>query len=100
MYVRAHLEQAINEQAIAVPQQAVIRGADGAMVMLVGPDGKVTPQPVKADTAQDGKWIITKGLKAGDRVIVEGFQKIKPGAMVKPMPWQPAGAEQKTKPDQ
>jgi membrane fusion protein (multidrug efflux system) len=90
MYVRARLDQAINEQAITIPQQALVRGPDGASVMLVGADGKVTPQPVQADTAQDNQWVISKGLKAGDRVIVEGFQKAKPGSIVKPMPWQAA----------
>lgn len=90
MYVRARLEQAVNEQAITVPQQAVIRGTDGASVWLVGTDGKVAAQPVTADAEQDGKWIVSQGLKAGDRVIVEGLQKIKPGAIVKPMPWQAA----------
>jgi membrane fusion protein (multidrug efflux system) len=88
MYVRARLEQAVNDNAIAVPQQAVVRGTDGASVLLVGPDGKVSAQPVTADAVQDGKWIISKGLKAGDRVIVEGLQKTKPGATVNPMPWQ------------
>jgi len=95
MYVRARLDQAVNEQAITVPQQAVIRNASGAVVMLVGADGKVTPTPVVADSAQDGKWVISKGLKAGDVIIVEGFQKAKPGTTVKPMPWQPASSDSK-----
>lgn len=98
MYVRARLDQAINEQAITVPQQAVIRGTDGASVMLVGKDGKVVPTPVQADTVQDGKWVISKGLKAGDQIIVEGFQKAKPGATVKPVAWHAAPqADQKPK---
>lgn len=100
MYVRARLQQAVNDQAITVPQQAVIRGIDGASVLLVGPDGKVTSQPVETGTVQDGKWIVSQGLKAGDRVIVEGLQKTKPGATVKPMPWHAASpADQKTKLD-
>lgn len=90
MYVRARLEQAVNEQAITVPQQAVLRGTDGAAVWLVGTDGKVVAQAVTADGQQDGKWIVSKGLKAGDRIVVEGLQKIRPGAIVKPMPWQAA----------
>jgi membrane fusion protein (multidrug efflux system) len=89
MYVRARLGQAVNENAITVPQQAVVRGTDGASVMLVGAEDKVSVQPVTADAVQDGKWIVSKGLKTGDRVIVEGLQKTKPGASVKPMPWQP-----------
>ncbi len=92
MYVRARLEQAINEQAIALPQQAVLRSAAGASVLLVGADGKVASQPVTVDGMQSGKWMISKGLKAGDRVIVEGFQKTRPGGTVKPMPWQDRAA--------
>ncbi len=88
MYVRARLEQAVNESAITVPQQAVVRGTDGASVLLVGADGKVSAQPVVTDAVQDGKWIISRGLKPGDQVIVEGLQKTKPGATVKPVPWQ------------
>lgn len=97
MYVRARLEQAVNDKAITVPQQAVVRGTDGASVWLVGPDGKVAAQPVTADAVQDGKWIISQGLKAGDRIVVEGMQKIRPGVTVKPMPWQAKPAEQKSK---
>lgn len=88
MFVRARLEQAVAERAITVPQQAVLRSPQGASVMVVGPDGKVTVQPVKADHAQGDKWLISQGLKAGDRVIVEGLQKIKPGMTVKAVPWQ------------
>jgi membrane fusion protein (multidrug efflux system) len=88
MYVRARIDQAVKEQAIAVPQQAVQRDPGGASVMLVGADGKVAVQPVKADTAQGNVWIVSEGLKAGDRVIVEGFQKVRPGAVVKPTPWK------------
>lgn len=97
MYVRARLEQAVNEQAITVPQQAVMRGANGASVLLVGADGKVAAQPVTTDTVQNGKWIVSQGLKTGDQVIVEGFQKAKPGATVKPIPWQAKAAEPKSK---
>jgi membrane fusion protein (multidrug efflux system) len=89
MYVRAQLGQAVNEQAITVPQQAVIRDQEGASVMVVDGNGKVTAQPVKADSAQGDTWIVSQGLKAGDRVIVEGLQKVKPGATVKPVAWKP-----------
>jgi membrane fusion protein, multidrug efflux system len=88
MYVRARLEQAVNEQAIMVPQQAVMRSPDGAVVLLVGAENKVVSQPIKTDSAQGNNWVVSQGLKAGDRVIVEGLQKAKPGATVKPMPWQ------------
>jgi len=88
MFVRARLEQAVNEHAISVPQQAVLRTPDGASVMLVGADGKVLAQSIKADVTQGNQWIVSQGLKAGDRVIVEGLQKVKPGAPVKAVPWQ------------
>lgn len=93
MYVRTRLEQAVNETGIAVPQQAVVRGPEGATVLVVGADNKVTSQPVKVDAAQDGRWIIGSGLKGGEKIIVEGFQKAKPGGIVAPTPWQgpPAG---------
>lgn len=90
MYVRARLEQAVNEQAITVPQQAVIRSNGGASVLVVGQDGKVAERIVKTGSAQGNAWIISEGLKAGDRVIVEGLQKVKPGAKVKSVPWQGA----------
>ena len=87
MYVRARLEQAIEQQAITIPQQAVQRGPQGANVLLVDADNKVVMRPVKADTAQGNVWIVSDGLKNGDRVIVEGFQRAKPGATVKPVAW-------------
>jgi membrane fusion protein (multidrug efflux system) len=90
MYVRARLEQGVNEAAITVPQQAVVRGAEGSSVMIVGSDNKVVARPVKAEAATGDKWIVSDGLKGGERIIVEGFQKAKPGATVTPQPWQPA----------
>ena len=93
MYVRARLEQAVNEQAITLPQQAVQHGTDGASVLVVGADGKVAARPIKTDSAQGDKWIVSQGLKAGEQVIVEGFQKVKPGATVKPVPWPGAASQ-------
>ncbi|HEY0843918.1 MAG TPA: efflux RND transporter periplasmic adaptor subunit [Noviherbaspirillum sp.] len=93
MYVRARLEQAVSENAITIPQQAVLRDPSGASVMLVGQDGKVAPQPVKIENAQGNAWVISEGLKAGDRVIVEGLQKVRPGAPVRPVPWKTATPE-------
>ncbi|MBC7490129.1 MAG: efflux RND transporter periplasmic adaptor subunit [Glaciimonas sp.] len=87
MYVRAKLEQAVSDQAITVPQQAVTRDMTGATVFVVGKDNKVAARIIKADNAQGDKWVVTDGLKTGDKVIVEGLQKIKPGAVVKPVPW-------------
>jgi len=87
-FVRARLQQAVNEEAIAVPQQAVQRSTDGASVMVVGAEDKVEVRSVKTSASQDDKWIISDGLKAGDRVIVEGLQKIRPGMTVKPVEWK------------
>ncbi|MGV7209082.1 efflux RND transporter periplasmic adaptor subunit [Oxalobacteraceae bacterium A2-2] len=93
MYVRARLDQGVNEAAITVPQQAVVRGADGASVLVVGADNKVASVPVTTGGAQNGSWVISSGLKGGERVVVEGFQKAKPGATVNPSPWKgPVGA--------
>ncbi|MEY3721860.1 MAG: hypothetical protein RL618_2379 [Pseudomonadota bacterium] len=92
MYIRVRLEQGARPNTITVPQQAVMRTADGSMVMTVDAEGKVAPRPVKTGGAYGTSWIVTSGLKEGDQVIVEGLQKAKPGATVKPSPWQPGGA--------
>ena len=94
MYVRAKIAQAINESTITVPQQAVQRTGKESTVMLVGAEDKVVVRPVKTSTSQGNLWIVTDGLKAGDKVIVEGFQKVKPGAVVKAVQWkEPAAAD-------
>ncbi|MQA18932.1 efflux RND transporter periplasmic adaptor subunit [Rugamonas rivuli] len=88
MYVRARLEQGVSEAAISVPQQAVVRSPEGSSVLIVGADNKVISQPVTA-TANDGQnWVVSSGLKGGERIVVEGFQKAKPGATVNPQPWK------------
>jgi membrane fusion protein (multidrug efflux system) len=92
MYVRVQLEQGVRAGTITVPQQAVMRTADGSTVMSVDAEGKVTPKPIKTGGAYGTRWIVTSGLNAGDQIIVEGLQKAKPGATVKANPWQPAGA--------
>jgi membrane fusion protein (multidrug efflux system) len=91
MYVRVRLEQAQVGNAILLPQQAVTRSSQGDTVMTVDKDGKVAPRPVKVGNQQGNSWVILSGLNRGDQVIVEGFQKIRPGAPVKATPWQPPG---------
>ncbi|MBB5392522.1 membrane fusion protein (multidrug efflux system) [Herbaspirillum sp. SJZ102] len=91
-YVRAKIEQAIDEQALMVPQQAVMRDLNGSSVFVVDADNKVAPRVVKTGSAQGNNWQVIDGLKEGDRVIVEGLQKVRPGAAVKPVQWNPAGA--------
>jgi membrane fusion protein (multidrug efflux system) len=93
MYVRGQVAQAMVENGMLVPQQAVSRGGpQGDTVMVVGADGKPVPRPVKLGGAQGGDWLVLEGLKPGEQVIVDGFQKMRPGAPVKPVPWQPAGS--------
>lgn len=89
MYVRVQLEQARATDAILLPQQAVTRSGTGDSVMVVGSDGKPIPRPVKLGGEQGGQWVVLEGLKTGEQVMVDGFQKLRPGATVKPVPWRP-----------
>jgi membrane fusion protein (multidrug efflux system) len=91
LYVRVRLEQAQASNAITLPQQAVNRSPQGDTVMVVGTDGKVKPRPVKVGGQQGGQWVILDGLKAGEQVMVDGFQKLRGDAPVKPVPWQAPG---------
>jgi membrane fusion protein (multidrug efflux system) len=91
MYVRVRIEQGIDNDAITVPQQAVQRNSGGASeVFIVKDDNRVAPQPIRTGAMQDGQWLVTEGLKAGDRVVVEGFQKFVAGDKVKPQVWAEA----------
>ncbi|WP_430407677.1 efflux RND transporter periplasmic adaptor subunit [Hydrogenophaga sp.] len=95
LYVRVRLEQATAGNAITLPQQAVTRSAQGDTVSVVGADGKVAPRKVKVGGEQNGKWVIVDGLKAGEQVMVDGFQKLQmmpPGTPVKAVPWQAPGS--------
>jgi membrane fusion protein, multidrug efflux system len=83
MYVRAVLDQAIDTTAILAPQQGVTHDAKGnAMAMVVGSDGKAEMRTLVADRAIGDRWLVASGLKAGDKLIVEGLNKIGPGAPV------------------
>jgi membrane fusion protein, multidrug efflux system len=93
MYVRVRIDQGIDSDAIAVPQQAIQRNAGGGSeVFVVKDDNRVTPQPIRTGAIQDGQWLVTEGLKAGDRVVVEGFQKFAAGDKVTPRAWTEASA--------
>ena len=90
-YVRVRLSQAQLPSGILLPQQAVTRNNQGDSVLVVGADAKPTPRTVKLGSAQGGKWIVLDGLKPGEQVIVDGFQKMMvPGAPVKTVPWTAA----------
>jgi len=84
MFVRAKLEEGTNPTALLVPQQGVTRTPRGdASVMLVGEGDKVELRQITATQAIGDKWLVTDGLKTGDRVIITGLQKVRPGAQVK-----------------
>lgn len=84
MFVRAIVAEGVNEEALLVPQRGVTRNARGEpTALVVGPDERVELRVLKTDRAIGDKWLVTEGVKAGDRVIVEGLQKIGPGAQVK-----------------
>lgn len=94
-YVRVRLAQTTLPAAIKLPQQAVTRTQQGDTVLVVG-DGNVPQRrPVTVAGASGNAWVVTGGLQPGERVIVDGFQKMMvPGAPVNPVPWQPAAAGQ------
>ncbi len=87
MFVRARFDQAIDTAAILVPQAAVSRNARGeASVFVVDAGDKAAERKVRADRTVGDNWVVTEGLKPGDKVIVQGLAKIRPGAPVKPVP--------------
>ena len=83
MFVRATIANARRQDAILAPQQGITRNAKGdATAMVVGADGKVAQREVVVSRAIGNKWLVESGLKAGDKLIIEGLQKIAPGAPV------------------
>ncbi|WP_422785802.1 efflux RND transporter periplasmic adaptor subunit [Rhizorhabdus argentea] len=87
MYVRATLSQATARNAILVPQAGVSRNPKGeATVMLVGPGGKAVLRAITADRTVGDKWLVTDGLKPGDKVIVEGLGRIRPDQPIRAVP--------------
>lgn len=101
MFVRAVVQEGVSAQAILVPQRGVSRNPKGeAMVMVVGAEDKVEPRTIKVSRTVGDKWLVSEGLGAGDRVILEGIQKARPGTPVKVVPFgskpdaSPVGAPQ------
>ncbi len=83
MYVRARLPQGVRSEAILVPHAALMRDARGkALVMVVDAESKVQARPVQVVQSLDSQWVVTDGLQPGERIIVEGLQKVRPGASV------------------
>jgi membrane fusion protein (multidrug efflux system) len=85
MYVRARLTQGVRREALLAPQQGITRDPRGqATALVVGKDNKVEPRKVTVDRVVGDKWIVTDGLKPGDRLIVDGLVNLRPGTVVKP----------------
>jgi len=91
MFVRAQVEEGTRQEAILVPQQGIQRDRQGQAVALVlNEEDLVEQRRVETDRALGSRWLINEGLKPGDRLIVEGVQKAKPGIKAKAVDWQPA----------
>ncbi|MDR6991056.1 efflux RND transporter periplasmic adaptor subunit [Luteimonas sp. 3794] len=93
IYVTLRANMGQQSGVFLVPQAAVLRDANTAYVLVAGEGDKVVRKPVRTDRAQDGQWVITEGLTAGDRVIVSGVPKARPDAVVAPKPWTPEQAQ-------
>lgn len=88
MFVRAVFDAAVDPDAILVPQQGITRDAKGnATALVVGADGKVEQRVVTAQRTEGDRWVITAGLAAGERLIVEGTTKVRPGMTVNASEW-------------
>lgn len=89
-FVRVRMAQAVAEDVITVPQRAVLSGPQGQFVMLVGPENKAMPRPVKLGAMAGGNFVVEDGLAGGETLIVAGVQKARPGTVVKPVPLKQA----------
>lgn len=101
MFVRAVVEEGINQRALLVPQQAVSRDPKGnSLVFIVDKDNIVQQRMLTVDRAIDDTWLVLSGIAPGEYVIVEGMQKVRPGAKVKALPFEKnsenSSAEHKT----
>ena len=92
MFVKAYVKGAVRPGAIAIPQKAVQETANGHVVYVVGAENKAELRPVMVGEWIGDDWIINQGLKAGEQVIVDGFQRLAPGAAVKAVATAPAPA--------
>lgn len=94
MFVRSLVKEGVDSQAILIPQQAVLRDPRGNPYDLIVDDaGTVQMRPLLLDRAIDDNWLVASGQTPGDKVIIEGVQRARPGSQVKTVPWQTAGTE-------
>jgi membrane fusion protein (multidrug efflux system) len=101
MFLRAVVQEGINHEGILIPQQAVSRDPMGnPIALIVDGEGKVIQRTLTLDRAMRDRWLVASGLAPGERVIVEGSQKVQPGAAVRVVPFQEGetsgGASKKT----
>ena len=96
-FARVRAQRSMKTGALLVPQRAVMELQGGYQVAVVGPDQKVDIRPVKVGQQVDGLWVINNGLQAGDRVVVEGLQKVRPGMLVTATPYAPPPPASPTK---
>ncbi len=101
MYVRAQLVEGTKAEGLLVPQRAVGRDESGhATVMVVGKDSKLEQRAIEAARTVGDSWLVSSGLKPGDRVVMEGAMMLRPGMPVKPVPFAPKAAAGKPAPAQ
>ncbi len=87
MFVRAIVEEGVDENAILAPQQGVSRDPRGnAVALVLGPDGKVEERTLELGRALDNRWLVVQGLAAGDQLIVDGLQRVRPGVQARAVP--------------
>ena len=88
MFVRAVVEEGINEQAFLVPQRGLSRNTKGdAAILVVGPEDKVEERIIQVARTIGDNWLVSEGLKGGERIIVEGIQNVRPGSTVRCVPF-------------
>jgi membrane fusion protein (multidrug efflux system) len=91
MFARAQLIEGVKTDAVTIPQRTVGRGAAGtSTVLVIDKENKVELRNIEIDRSIGNKVVVSKGLKAGERIMVEGSQKAPPGSVVKPVPFAPA----------
>ena len=98
MFVRERIEEGVRQGAVLAPQQSVTHNQKGEPnALVVGPDNIVVLRPLQTDRAVGDQWLVTSGLKAGDRVIVEGLQLAKPGTKVMPQEYRAPQEDKSTR---
>ena len=89
MYVRAIVQEGVAEDVILAPQQGISRDPKGnPIALIVNTEGKVEQRAVEVYRAIGDKWVVSSGLASGDKLIVEGIQRVRPGVPVKTIPFE------------